>query len=119
MKICIATLDADGVYRGLREVARKDVKPSDIEVPADCDLEPGKYLWNETEQRFDPVREDTPDSRLAEPNVQFAIAAGFMALAEQGAVLPKETRDWLTWYRQTLDGNGMGRKAGKVDDVNA
>jgi hypothetical protein len=44
VKLYRAKLNADGIYQGIEEVA--SLAAGDVEVPGDCDLAVGEYMWD-------------------------------------------------------------------------
>lgn len=105
-KIHRAKLDPDGIYRGHEPVPGKAaLKPDEVEVPADCDLEPGRYRWDGA--TFLPVKSPEPEDVVDERHTLAAIAAGFRAIEEkQPGTLPEKTLRWLKWYGKTVDAKG-------------
>ena len=53
----VAIIDADGVYRGIDTIAADALNDKHVQVPADCDLAPGKYRWSAEHQRIEPLTE--------------------------------------------------------------
>jgi len=101
----IAKLDANGVYWGV--VALDPLNPPSVVVPIplECDLQPGRYVWNAEHQRFDPL----PDSKaLTEPG-QVSPEQVLNVLAswaiEQGATSPLLAQ-FVADFKKSLDAVG-------------
>jgi len=75
-----------------------------IEVPAECDLTPGKFKWNAEAARFDPLQvfDAVPEDS---PHTLHAIWAGFLSLSLAGHGFPPETETWLFDYGRSIDGD--------------
>ena len=104
-KIYRALLDQNGVYQGL-ELVRGQARATDVIVPGDCDLEPGRYRWDGS--TFLPLPKFIEAAELVEePATLAAIAAGFNAVEEKfPGTLPAITRRWLDWFKTTVDAKG-------------
>lgn len=95
-----AVLADDGTLLGFDP----DGEVRSVEVPADTDLEVGKYTWDEAKQRFEPIPKAFPKPRPAgDPDSLIAVALGFRALAKAGAVLPAYTQEWLKTFERYPD----------------
>lgn len=102
-----AQLDANGVLTGfvrLGDGAPGADAPDRVEVPLDCDLQPGRYRWNAAERRFDPISME-PAERLQGLDAVRAIALALVAIRD-GKELPQYTLDWLDWYERSFDFKG-------------
>ena len=53
----IAQLDAKRVYWGIKTIPADQLTTDDVEVPADCDLAPGRYKHSLERKRFEPMLE--------------------------------------------------------------
>jgi hypothetical protein len=53
--ITVADIDENGIYQGVKKISEKSLTKKHIQVPEDCDLEPGRYQWNEEQQTFIPL----------------------------------------------------------------
>lgn len=103
-----AILDPDGVYQGHEEVIGK-MASADVEVPPGCDLEAGRYRWQEDETgcRFVPIGAAGRTDLVEEPHSLRAIAEGFGAIeAATPGILPDRTKRWLAWFEKTIDARG-------------
>lgn len=84
-----AVLSAEGT---LQRFSREPVSPC-VQVPYDCDLEPGKYQF--VDGAFQPIRSKFPDAPA--PKVFDTDKAVALALAAIGQTieLPEYTRQWI------------------------
>lgn len=104
----IAVLGAKGVLagyeRGLPD--NYEAKAGEIAVPDDCDLLPGKYLWNGT--AFIPLPRSGSTDQAKEINVLRAIFRGFQAIEGRfPGTLPTETKDWLNQFAGSIDNQAV------------
>lgn len=109
-----AIIDEGGVLTGFRPAEENEIRTERddvVEVPEDCDLEPGRYRWDGA--RFMPIILKAPASDEPEPHALRAIAKGFIAIRDQKAnsdiwmvELPAETLEWLSFYERTIDSKG-------------
>lgn len=99
----IALLDADNVYLGMDEIEEKDLDPDlHVALPGGCDLPPNRYRWDGAQKTFVPIKGDAVKT-VETTDTLAAIALGFAALAEQGAVLPAETERWMKFHFKSID----------------
>lgn len=98
--VFVANLDSDGVYWGVLEKHREDLAETDFEVPANCDLTPGKYKLNRDPNRiggpgFDPLERSKQKSAPSAPTFEdalYALIRGNKAKAEA----------WADHYEKTV-----------------
>lgn len=93
-----AILDHRKIYRGIELVT--ELGPNDIEVPEECTLKPGNYIWNMAARRFDPL---APTKRSPAKDVP-SLEEAFYAMIQQMEVVPQECDAWAKWYKTTLEG---------------
>ncbi len=78
--------------------------------PDHVDLAPHHFRWNGGEGCFDPLVEPAD---LAADHPAPSAAAAFVALAEkvegQGVGLPDATRDFVSYWKNTVDGRNWSR----------
>lgn len=91
----VARLDGAGVLLGFEHIPKAEVTeehggmPDFVDVPADCDLKPGRYRWVPAAEKFDPVPVQKVDS-------ESAIIEGFRYLRDQhGLDIPDVTENWI------------------------
>lgn len=109
----VAVLDHDGVYWKLEEKPVAEVTDGDLVfgprvlavlcpsaryVDADCDLPGGRYKWNGTAGRFEPLLREQRKAAPAAPTLEQA----FYGFLTQGAEDPRVTA-WLDHFRKTMD----------------
>ena len=97
----IAKLDEKNIYQGIEEIEDDALQPHHIEVPHDCDLAAGRYMWDGHTFNLitDPQRIKTND-----PDAINAIAIGLIAIHQSGTVaLPDETLAWLDFHVRSND----------------
>lgn len=100
----LAMLDKDGLLTGYKRCAKKACKTgkTQVAVPEECALEPGRYRWDDT--TFVPLPPKGGEGRLLDdPPALAAIALGFLALSE-GRPLPRETTAWAKQHMESFDG---------------
>lgn len=98
-----ALLDESGVLVGFSDA----VDAEGVEVPADCDLTPGRYRWAPDLATFLPVERTVEDRLRTDVDALRAIHAGFKAIEAAGLVdLPDATRQWLRQFARTIDALG-------------
>lgn len=99
--VTVADLDANGVYWGVTEIARADLAPEHVEVPAECDLTPGAYRWSAAAERFEPLGRG---QRMAQPGgVSLEDAVHELAqLAGASGPLPPRLAQWVDQYRNSV-----------------
>jgi hypothetical protein len=100
----MALLDSKFVFKGLERTHEAEPDSQHrINVPDDCDLIPGKYLWSHERQCFVPVS-DPLEREKARGQIDF-VKAVYRALdaIDKGAALPKITKDWMADYRVSMD----------------
>lgn len=98
--VFVANLDADAIYWGVIEKHRDDLKETDVEVPKDCDLAPGKYRYNADPARiggpgFDPLERSKQKAAPTAPTFEdalYALIRGNKAKAEA----------WADHYEKTV-----------------
>lgn len=95
----VAVLDEDGFFRGVTEVP---AKADGIEVPADCDLEPGRYRWDGAS--FVPVRPLRSASIQDSPAADAALRGLIEGCRKAGVILPPQTLAWARWFDKTMEG---------------
>lgn len=107
-----AIIDANGVLLSYVFSVKDRSAANHVEVPPGCDLVPGRYRWNGTDKRWDPVGVGigNPDV-IDEPEALYCIAEGFLAVAGQGISLPETTLAWAT--RRVADERAAVEKAAK------
>lgn len=100
-----AILDGNGVYQGHEPLPnrRKKLRDDEVGVPADCDLEPGRYCWN-GETMVPMVQQDDPEEVINQTHTLLAVACLAKAVRDHGIPLPAITERWLAWYDKTVDG---------------
>jgi hypothetical protein len=108
-----AILDADGVLTGFV----RSGNATGPDVPAHCDLEQGRYRWDEENRSFDPL--PVSHRRVAgEENQTRAIWAGLSAIdAAMPDLLPAVTRRWLDQYGRTIDALVAPENHNRGDDA--
>lgn len=101
----IANLDVNGVYFGVITLDPANPPAVVVPVPADCDLAPGRYVWNAEHQRFDPL----PDSKALTAPGKVSMEQVVNALAvwalEQGATSPLLAQ-YVADFNKSLDAVG-------------
>lgn len=100
--VTVARLDASGVYWGVDTIDRAALTPEHVEVPANCDLEPGAYRWNAADVRFDPIERS---KRAAQPGGVSLEEAVYeltqLIKSERGSLTPRLAQ-WLEQYRNSV-----------------
>ena len=99
----LAILDTDGLLTGYKRCAKKawTTTKTQVAVPEECALEPGRYRWDGT--TFVPLPpKGGEDALVQDSDAMMAIAKGFLALAE-GNPVPTETADWASKYMRSID----------------
>lgn len=91
------------IYRGVREIDDDKLTDLDVEVPADCDLVPGKYAWVAEKKAFVPLSKISPVDRRPDPDAQIAIALGFIAMWKAGIAMHATTLDWLDAFFTSIE----------------
>lgn len=76
-----AMLDTDMIFRGITNAP----DATGPEVPEDCDLEPGKYVWDVNGGKFHPVMAEFVPGGPA-PDFQQWVVEIAIALRDQGMV---------------------------------
>ncbi len=106
----VAVLDANGVLARYERGLPDDYQPSEgqIIVPDECDLLPGKYVWNSNANAgngaFIPVPRVGSSDEAKQPNVLRSIFRGFQAIESRfPGTLPTETKDWLNQFAVSID----------------
>lgn len=107
----VAILDAGGVLTGYGSYHRSDIPAGCIEVPDECDLQPGKYSYSTASCAFWPIMDETPVATTAGPvagDFDFirAIWKGFVSLRAAGHEFPAETLAWMDQYGRSFDAKG-------------
>ena len=107
-KVWIALLDEGGVYQGMRQADPREIGPGAVEVPANCDLTPGKYAWRDG--RFVPLRARnvSVDDLHMRAVHRFIADVTVWADAERAAgrsapPVSDYVREWLAWCAGKLD----------------
>jgi hypothetical protein len=93
-----AKIDAKGIYRGIEAV--EELVDGDVEVPEDCSLAPGAYIWNTEHGRFDPLPKSKRTASPDTPSLEDAL----YAMIEVMDIVPEECDKWAKWYKTTLAG---------------
>lgn len=112
-KISVAMLDADGLFLGVQEIDPASKLPEQIEVPADCDLKPGRCKWVAIDGypgggRFEYFGGDAQAilndaSAVSSVSMEIAFNALATALQQQGVPLPQATLAWMSDFAQSID----------------
>ena len=97
-KVRAALHDADGVFLRMVEVAKSELTELHNPAITECDLPPNAYRWNGTS--YVPIRKAKKHFSIT---AEHAMAAGFMALHEQGIKLPEDTVKWARRYMRAFD----------------
>jgi hypothetical protein len=53
--LTIAKLDHQNVYQGVKKIKANQLKDDDVEVPENCDLAIGGYVWDTQHKTFIPT----------------------------------------------------------------
>lgn len=99
-----AKLDEAGVYWGVQTLPLPAPKDA-VEVPADCDLAPGRYRWDKVEQRFNVLV--VPLTEPGRVGMDAAIAELIRLATERGETSPLLDR-FVTEFEASLDGGADG-----------
>jgi hypothetical protein len=100
----IALLDSQFVFRGLETTLEPEADSQHrINVPADCDLAPGKYFWSHEKGRFIPISDPLEREKAARQHDVIKAVYRALEAIEQGKPLPKVTKDWMADYRVSMD----------------
>lgn len=102
--IAVAKLDANGVYWGMQTITPDDLNEQHVQVPADCDLAPGKYRWHAQHQRFDALTElqQAPEGLATLEAVVYQLVQNAQA---QGATEPVFAA-YAANYKRSIDAMG-------------
>lgn len=106
-QVTVAHLDDVGIYLGVKSIPLSALTDGHFEVPADCDLQPGRYVFNAAHKRFDPLLDDqvrlTPDAVTGDQ----VLAALVVWAKGQGAIDPVFDK-FLAQFKTSMD-NNFGR----------
>ena len=100
--VTVAHVDDAGVYWGVIEKHAADVTETDVRVPADCDLAPGKYRLDDSRTRFVPLRSF---ERREAPEVP-SVEAALYALIKAETAPPAAAAAWATWWERNSTQRG-------------
>lgn len=109
VKITVATLSATGIFLGVEQMDATAKTADHIEVPADCDLAPGRCRWVVIEGypgggRFEYFgTEDQPVDGGSGISLDIALNALATALKEQGIKLPAAVTEWQAGFAKSID----------------
>ncbi len=101
--VCVADVDVDGVFWGVKEIPAEEVTGDHLVVPPDCDNKPGAYkLMDGVLVPIEPKKIQSTPALISSDRALYDLC---LALQEQKVLLPATTLTWLAQYRQTVDAN--------------
>jgi len=106
-QVCIAILDEARIYQGKKMIAQDELKPADVVIPAQTDLAPGGYRWNDSNpahRHFEPVaaaKQAANGTRVVSADLAFYRLC--LQLRNSGVALPHETQLWAEAFAKTVD----------------
>lgn len=99
--VTVAIIDAEGVYRGIETIAADALTDRHAQVPADCDLAPGKYRWSAEHQRFDPLT-DLQQAPPGVPTLEAVVYQLVLHAQAQGATHPQFAA-YVAEFKKSID----------------
>jgi hypothetical protein len=103
--VTVAKLDAAGVYWGIAAIPEAQLTPAHVQVPADCDLQPGRYRWVADKALFEPLLVPQTPTSEGQPSIESVLNDLVSFALGQGATSPVLT-SYAAHYASSINASG-------------